>query len=259
MSAGSQCVSSYGQTTSSSLTDPTSSASGRRPAALHTAGGGVQSVNLSGTSATRYRVDGDDQYGRTSAPNVDQQQYDTPTYGVSGSVQYLPDRSNVADLTRANLAEHSAGQFAGAGLGQSHHHQQQLGSQSTLASDRGGGARLLQTSHDPTHYSMSQQATSSSSTSGGPRSAADTVATGSGGAGGSGGSPIWKRRYASSVAGGRSAAGHSPASNDDTYSDGSGDGSSNAAAATALPPPQKQRVTFRIPPSAYIETEDTDC
>jgi hypothetical protein len=24
-------------------------------------------------------------------------------------------------------------------------------------------------------------------------------------------------------------------------------------------PPQKQRVTFRIPPSAYIETEDTDC
>lgn len=201
-------------------------------------------TTLSGTSRYQAPGDCDDQYGRASA--VDPQQHGTPTYGGPGSVQGYPDRSNIADLTRANLAEHIAAQ-SGSALGQPHHQQQQLGSQSTLASDR-GGARLLLTSHDPTHYSMAQQMTSSVN----PGRPAGESATGS-----SGGSPIWKRRYASSVAGSRSAAGHSPASNDDTYSDGSGDGGSSTVAVAA--PPQKQRVTFRIPPSAYIETEDTDC
>ena len=135
----------------------------------------------------------------------------------------------LSDLSRSNLAEHGA---------LTHQH---LGSQSTLASDRGaGGARLLHTSHDPLHYS-SQSAASATL---GHHHRADAP-----------GSPIWKRRH-----GGRGGATQSPASNDEaggSHSDGggaAGDHSSMAASGGA-----KQRVTFRIPPSAYIETEDTDC
>jgi len=140
-----------------------------------------------------------------------------------------PTRSRcftLSDLNRSNLAEHG---------GLTH---QQLGSQSTLASDRGaGGARLLHTSHDPLHYCA--------------QSAAGAAGVGVHQHRGDGpGSPIWKRRQ-----GGRGGAGvptQSPASNDD---DGGGDHSAAAAPSAGA----KQRVTFRIPPSAYIETEDTDC
>jgi len=129
----------------------------------------------------------------------------------------------LSDLNRSNLAEHGA---------LTH---QQLGSQSTLASDRGaGGARLLHTSHDPLHYSTQSAASATL----GHHHRVDAP-----------GSPIWKRR--------RGGATQSPASNDEaggSHSDG-GDHSSSAAAAGGV----KQRVTFRIPPSAYIETEDTDC
>jgi len=128
----------------------------------------------------------------------------------------------LSDLNRSNLAEH-----------------QHLGSQSTLASDRGaGGARLLHTSHDPLHYS-SQSAASAVI---GPHHRADAP-----------GSPIWKRRH-----GGRGPT-QSPASNDEgggSHSDGGGGDHSSSGAPSAG---AKQRVTFRIPPSAYIETEDTDC
>jgi hypothetical protein len=162
--------------------------------------------------------------------------------------------SYVSDLTRSNLAEHTAG----TGSLQQYQQHPQLGSQSTLASDRGAGstsaARLLHTSLDPTHYSTQPVAS---------RTGGDVTAAGSSASGGAA-SPIWKRRYGGG-GGGRSGGGmasssshHSPASNDDARdSDGSGDGGSNA------PPPREfqkqQRVTFRIPPSAYIETEDTDC
>ena len=134
----------------------------------------------------------------------------------------------LSDLNRSNLAEHG---------GLMHQH---LGSQSTLASDRGaGGARLLHTSHDPLHYSS--------------QSAAIT-ALGHHHRGDAPGSPIWKRRH-----GGRGGATQSPASNDEGgggHSDGAvGDHLTSAASSGGA----KQRVTFRIPPSAYIETEDTDC
>jgi len=131
----------------------------------------------------------------------------------------------LSDLSRSNLAEHGA---------LMHQH---LGSQSTLASDRGaGGARLLHTSHDPLHYT-SQSAASATL---GHHHRGDAA-----------GSPIWKRRH-----GGRSGASQSPASNNEADGSSTGDQStSTASSATGA----KQRVTFRIPPSAYIETEDTDC
>jgi len=126
----------------------------------------------------------------------------------------------LSDLNRSNLAEHGA---------LTH---QQLGSQSTLASDRvAGGARLLHTSHDPLHYSTQS---------------AVSATVGHHHRGDAPGSPIWKRR--------RGGATQSPASNDEgggSHTDG-GDLPASSGGA-------KQRVTFRIPPSAYIETEDTDC
>jgi len=113
----------------------------------------------------------------------------------------------------------------------------QLGSQSTLASDRGaGGARLLHTSHDPLHYSSSQSAGATTAALGHHQQRGGDAPPGS---------PIWKRRQAGR--GGPPT--QSPASTDDGHAD-------DHAATTA---PAKQRVTFRIPPSAYIETEDTDC
>jgi len=133
----------------------------------------------------------------------------------------------LSDLNRSNLAEHGALMH------------QQLGSQSTLASDRGaGGARLLHTSHDPLHYSTQSAA---------------IAAIGHHHRGDAPGSPIWKRRQ-----GGRGGPTQSPASNDESGGGGGGhpdDHSTTAASSGGT----KQRVTFRIPPSAYIETEDTDC
>ena len=162
----------------------------------------------------------------------------------------------------------SVGGAGGGGL-QQYQHQPQLGSQSTLASDRGGSttgaARLVLTSHDPSHYSNQSSVSRVSGEASSMTPAASGMSTGGGGGGGgaSGGgsstSPIWKRRY-----GGRggpsSSSHHSPASNDDAARDS--DGSGGDGGTMNAPPPkefQKQRVTFRIPPSAYIETEDTDC
>jgi len=134
----------------------------------------------------------------------------------------------LSDLSRSNLAEHGA---------LMHQH---LGSQSTLASDRGaGGARLLHTSHDPLHYS-SQSAAGAAL---GHHHRTDAP-----------GSPIWKRR--------RGGATQSPASNDEGgggHSDGGGGAAGDHSTSAAPSAGAKQRVTFRIPPSAYIETEDTDC
>ena len=137
----------------------------------------------------------------------------------------------LSDLQRSNLGDHGA---------LTH---QQLGSQSTLASDRGaGGARLLHTSHDPLHYSTQSAAAAAATAALSHHHRAGSDAPGS---------PIWKRRQA-----GRAGPSQSPASTDDGHADDH---------VTSAPPPPpsgvvgKQRVTFRIPPSAYIETEDTDC
>lgn len=140
----------------------------------------------------------------------------------------------LSDLNRSNLAEHGA---------LTH---QQLGSQSTLASDRGaGGARLLHTSHDPLHYSTTQSAASAAL--GGHHHHRGT-------AGDAPGSPIWKRRR-----GGAGVTTQSPASNDECAGSSHSDADHLMSSSSASGGGAKQRVTFRIPPSAYIETEDTDC
>ena len=104
-----------------------------------------------------------------------------------------------------------------------------LGSQSTLASDRGAGARLVQASQDPTNYQSSQNVHRE--------------------VGGHPGSPIWKPRGLRNPQ-------HSP-------EDGEGGGGGAAAGGEAVGgrggDGRQQRVTFRVPPSAYMDGDDVDC
>jgi len=219
-------------TTSSTASEVTSTSMSttfgvtRRPESLTTQPGGSGQLR-------------DPRYGRSSGAgdrcsmDVDERRHHSET-----AQQQRSRCLTLSDVSRSNLAEHGALMH------------QQLGSQSTLASDRGaGGARLLHTSHDPLHYSTIQAAAGSAAYGHHHRPSGDGP-----------GSPIWKRRQHGGRAG---TASQSPASNDEvgagSHSDGGMDHHSGYAAAAPTSGTKQQRVTFRIPPSAYIETEDTDC